>query len=128
MKKFILLLILLVTTAILNAQTVLKTYKNQLVKKENNVWVTKFTNFETMTIMLYDNLVIVKDDANSMYKTYGEPYKKNEKDAQYIYYNAVDENYTDCTVVVMKPYSNKKNSSIVVMYDEVWFIYYLKNI
>jgi hypothetical protein len=129
MKRLLLLLFIIANSFVLNAQNIIKTYKNEFVRKENNIWVTKHTNFESLTITVHNGIVIVDDKARSVYRTFGESYKKYEKIGIYTYYDALDESSIPCTIALLNPYDvNVNKPFIAVMYKYSWYIYYFTQI
>lgn len=129
MKKLLLVLFIIAQSLTLTAQTVITTFKNELVKKENGEWVTKDINYESLTIKVYDGLVIVDDKAHSVYRTFGETRKNHEKNGIFTYYSALDETSTACTIALFKPYDTDEATPFIgVMYKYSWYVYYFTQI
>jgi hypothetical protein len=128
MKKLLLLVLLLTQTIVSNSQSVITTWKNQIIQDVKGNLIVKSTNYETIEMTVYNNTLIVKDQANSVYRIISdEPVTKNEKEGVYKFYNAKDEEFRDCSIVIMKPYNSSLNDPFVaVMYPMYWYIYYIK--
>ncbi len=125
MKKLLLLLLVVAQISVSNAQIVLKTYKNEFLSKENDKWVTKNINYESLTITIKGDIITLDDKAHSVYKTYGESYKSYKETGVYTFFSAYDESYVSCTVAFFKPHDKDTSAPfIVVMYEYTWYVYY----
>ena len=128
MKKLLLLVLLLTQTIISNSQTVINTWKNQMLEDVRGEFVVKSTNYETIEMIIYNNTLVVKDQAHSVYRIVNdEPTTKKDENGVYNFYNAKDEQFRSCSIVIMKPYNTSlKDPFVAVMYPSFWYIYYVK--
>ena len=128
MKKLFLSALLLTLTVFVQSQTVITSFKNQILGKIDGEFVIKSTNYEPIEMSVYNNTLVVRDRANSVYRiTSDEPVVKRDKTGEYKFYNAKDESLTGCSIVIMKPYNTDlRDPFVAVMYDNFWYVYFIK--